>query len=413
MKIVYVNTELLIPYENNPRFNEKAVDHVAKSIKDFGFRVPITINKENVVITGHTRLLAAKKLGMREVPVIAIEDLTDDQIRAYRLVDNKVAEIATWNYELLEKELEEIDLNLDEFNFEIPGADSRLKDDDYKIKLPKTPKSKLGDIYKLGNHYLMCGDSTKKEDIEKLVSGTVIDALITDPPYNVDYKKSQLGPLANDNLTDEGYFNLLSQSFAAASHVMKKGAPFYIWHADSENIIVKKACESTDWTIRQSLIWVKSNFVIGRQDYQWQHEACFYGWKNGAKHYFINDRTFSTVNYDEVKSLTASQAKKILLEYLENKPGTVLEENKPLKNDNHPTMKPIKLMGRQINNSTKQGESILDIYAGSGSTMIAAEQLNRKSYLMEIDPQFVDAIIDRYEKFTGLKAEKVDQASNE
>jgi site-specific DNA-methyltransferase (adenine-specific) len=345
---------------------------------------------------------------MREVPVIAIEDLSDDQIRAYRLVDNKVAEIATWNYELLEKELEEIDLNLDEFNFEIPGADSRLKDDDYKLKLPKTPKSKLGDIYKLGNHYLMCGDSTKREDIEKLVSGTVIDALITDPPYNVDYKKSELGPLANDNLTDEGYFKLLSDSFAAASHVMKKGAPFYIWHADSENIIVKKACESTDWTIRQSLIWVKSNFVIGRQDYQWQHEACFYGWKNGARHYFINDRTFSTVNYDEVKALSGAQAKKILLEYLEKKPGTVLNEDKPLKNDNHPTMKPIKLMGRQINNSTKQGESILDIYAGSGSTMIAAEQLNRKCYLMEIDPQYVDAIIDRYEKFTGNKAEKME-----
>jgi site-specific DNA-methyltransferase (adenine-specific) len=408
MKIEYVKTESLIPYENNPRFNEKAVDQVAKSIKDFGFRVPITINKENIVITGHTRLLAAKKLGMREVPVIAIEDLSDDQIRAYRLVDNKVAEIATWNYELLEKELEEIDLNLDEFNFEIPGADSRLKDDDYKLKLPKTPKSKLGDIYKLGNHYLMCGDSTKREDIEKLVSGTVIDALITDPPYNVDYKKSELGPLANDNLTDEGYFKLLSDSFAAASHVMKKGAPFYIWHADSENIIVKKACESTDWTIRQSLIWVKSNFVIGRQDYQWQHEACFYGWKNGARHYFINDRTFSTVNYDEVKALSGAQAKKILLEYLEKKPGTVLNEDKPLKNDNHPTMKPIKLMGRQINNSTKQGESILDIYAGSGSTMIAAEQLNRKCYLMEIDPQYVDAIIDRYEKFTGNKAEKME-----
>ena len=408
MKIEYVKTESLIPYENNPRFNDKAVDQVAKSIKDFGFRVPITINKENIVITGHTRLLAAKKLGMREVPVIAIEDLSDDQIRAYRLVDNKVAEIATWNYELLEKELEEIDLNLDEFNFEIPGADSRLKDDDYKLKLPKTPKSKLGDIYKLGNHYLMCGDSTKREDIEKLVSGTVIDALITDPPYNVDYKKSELGPLANDNLTDEGYFKLLSDSFAAASHVMKKGAPFYIWHADSENIIVKKACESTDWTIRQSLIWVKSNFVIGRQDYQWQHEACFYGWKNGARHYFINDRTFSTVNYDEVKALSGAQAKKILLEYLEKKPGTVLNEDKPLKNDNHPTMKPIKLMGRQINNSTKQGESILDIYAGSGSTMIAAEQLNRKCYLMEIDPQYVDAIIDRYEKFTGNKAEKME-----
>ena len=408
MKIEYVKTESLIPYENNPRFNEKAVDQVAKSIKDFGFRVPITINKENIVITGHTRLLAAKKLGMREVPVIAIEDLSDDQIRAYRLVDNKVAEIATWNYELLEKEIEEIDLNLDEFNFEIPGADSRLKDDDYKLKLPKTPKSKLGDIYKLGNHYLMCGDSTKREDIEKLVSGTVIDALITDPPYNVDYKKSELGPLANDNLTDEGYLKLLSDSFAAASHVMKKGAPFYIWHADSENIIVKKACESTDWTIRQSLIWVKSNFVIGRQDYQWQHEACFYGWKNGARHYFINDRTFSTVNYDEVKALSGAQAKKILLEYLEKKPGTVLNEDKPLKNDNHPTMKPIKLMGRQINNSTKQGESILDIYAGSGSTMIAAEQLNRKCYLMEIDPQYVDAIIDRYEKFTGNKAEKME-----
>ena len=413
MKIEYVKTETLIPYENNPRFNEKAVDQVAKSIKDFGFRVPITINKENIVITGHTRLLAAKKLGMREVPVIAIEDLTDDQIRAYRLVDNKVAEIATWNYELLEKELEEIDLNLDEFNFEIPGADSRLKDDDYKINLPKTPKSQLGDIYKLGNHYLMCGDSTKKEDIEKLVSGTVIDALITDPPYNVDYKKSELGPLANDNLTDEGYFKLLSDSFAAASHVMKKGAPFYIWHADSENIIVKKACESTDWTIRQSLIWVKSNFVIGRQDYQWQHEACFYGWKNGARHYFINDRTFSTVNYDEVKALSGAQAKKILLEYLEKKPGTVLNEDKPLKNDNHPTMKPIKLMGRQINNSTKQGESILDIYAGSGSTMIAAEQLNRKCYLMEIDPRYVDAIIDRYEEFTGQKAEKMESGSHE
>lgn len=382
---------------------------VAESITKFGFRVPITIDKNGIVITGHTRLKAAIKLGMREVPVIIIDDLTDDQIRAFRIVDNKVSEFSKWNYELLEDELQGIELDLSMFNFELPGAEDRMTEDEFDVKLPKAPKSQLGDLYKLGQHYLMCGDATIPEHMNKLISGSTIDLVVTDPPYNNDYV-SKTGGMMNDNMDKGSFKKFLVDAFRLADTHLKRGGAFYIWHADSSGGEFRNACVDVGWQVRQCLIWAKNGLVMGRQDYQWQHEPCLYGWKSGAGHYFINDRSFTTVfEENDVGKLKVHELREIVRSSMESAEGTtsVFHENKPLRNDNHPTMKPIKLMGRLINNSSRAGESILDSFGGSGSTLIAAEQLGRRCFMMELDPRYVDVIIDRYEKLTGAKAEKV------
>jgi len=409
MQIIYRKPEDLILYQNNPRKNDQAVELVAESISKFGFRVPIIVDSNGVIVTGHTRVKAAIKLGMREVPVIVADDLTEDQIRAYRIVDNRVSELAKWDYELLEVELKEIELDLSMFKFELPGADDRMVDDNYNVKLSKTPKSKLGDVYKLGCHYLMCGDATSKEDMNKLLSGTVMDLVLTDPPYNVDYE-SNAGDMMNDNMEKNKFQEFLANAFANASDHLKRGGSFYIWHAESSRLEFHLACRDIGWHVRQCLIWVKNGLVMGRQDYQWQHEPCLYGWKSGAAHYFIDDRSFTTVCQDQdIGKLKIGELREIVRSGLELSDNTssVIHENKPLKNDNHPTMKPIRLMGRLINNSSRMGDNILDSFGGSGSTLIAAEQLGRRCFMMELDPRYVDVIIDRFEKMTGVKSVKV------
>ena len=387
MQIEYLNTEELIPYANNPRNNDgEAVDRVAASIKEYGFKSPIIIDKDNVIVAGHTRHKAAKKLNLETVPVIKADDLTPAQIKAFRLADNRVSEYATWDNDLLAIELEglqdlDFDLDLTGFeDFEIEGLlsdgeEPEVEDDDYEVELPVDPKAKLGDIYKLGNHYLMCGDSTDIEAVEKLTNGTKIDLLITDPPYNVDYEGTA-GKIQNDNMSDGEFRTFLSSAFYAADNVMKSGAAFYIWHADSEGYNFRGACKDVEWQVRQCLIWNKNTMVMGRQDYHWKHEPCLYGWKGGASHKWESDR----------------------------KQTTVLEYDKPQKNAEHPTMKPVALFDYQIKNNTKQGDNILDLFGGSGTTLIACEQNGRNSYTMELDPKYVDVIIDRWETLTSNKA---------
>ncbi|OHE41483.1 MAG: hypothetical protein A2Y16_05435 [Tenericutes bacterium GWF2_57_13] len=409
MQISYLKPEDLILYKNNPRKNDQAVDMVAESISKFGFRVPIIVDRSNVIITGHTRVKAAIKLGMREVPVIIADDMTEDQIRAFRIVDNRVAEIARWDYVLLEDELKAIELDLSAFQFELPGADDRIVDDDFAVKLPKTARSQLGDLYKLGRHYVMCGDATIQEHMDRLLSGAVIDVVLTDPPYNVNYV-GKAGDMMNDNMTPEQFQEFLIKSFHVADSHLRHGGVFYIWHADSGALEFRLACREVGWQVRQCLIWVKNGLVMGRQDYQWQHEPCLYGWKAGAGHYFIDDRSFTTVMEDQdIAKLKVGELREIVRSGMElgDNTSSVIHENKPLKNDNHPTMKPIRLMGRQINNSSRMGDNVLDSFGGSGSTLIAAEQLGRRCYMMELDPRYVDVIIDRFEKMTGVKAEKM------
>lgn len=381
MNITNIPLKNLKPYENNPRKNDDAVKYVAESIKEFGFKVPIVIDKNNVIVAGHTRYKAAKKLKMSEVPCIIADDLTDEQIKAFRLADNKVAEKAEWDFDLLNAELDDIiDLDMELFGFEDALQDDAEEavEDEFEVELPPEPKSKLGDIYQLGNNRLMCGDSTVLEDVEKLMGGEQADMLLTDPPYNVNYEgktKDKL-KIKNDQMGNDNFRQFLTDAFSNADMVMKPGAVFYIWHADSEGYNFRGACFDAGWTIRQCLIWNKNSMVMGRQDYQWKHEPCLYGWKEGAGHLWASDR----------------------------KQTTVINFDKPTRNDMHPTMKPIPLFDYQIKNNTKGGDVVLDLFGGSGTTIMACEQNGRRGYSMEYDPRYVDVIIARWEKFTGEKA---------
>lgn len=414
MNIAYKNVNDLIPYINNPRDNDAAVDAVASSIKNFGFKVPIVVDSDNEIIAGHTRLKAAQKLGLQEVPTIVAEDLTENQVRAFRLADNKVSELAEWDQELLDNELQDIDgIDMAEFGFdllpdlEVEGVD----EDDWDEELDDEPaRSKPGDIYQLGEHRVMCGDSTDPEDVKKLTDGKQVDLIVTDPPYNVAYVGKTADALTIDNdEMDEGNFELfLTDAFTAMVEVLKPGGAFYIWHAESTAHQFIKALEAADLTFRQKLIWVKNTMVLGRQDYHWKHEPCFYGWKDGAAHYFTSDRTQVTVIEDKPNINTMNKDQLVQyakdLQILLDGGSTILREDKPAASTFHPTMKPVKLIARNIVNSSKRGEIVLDIFGGSGSTLIASEQLKRTSYTMELDPKYVDVIIDRYEEFTGVEA---------
>lgn len=415
---VIKNIDEIIPYINNPRDNEPAVDAVASSIKNFGFNQPIAIDSKNEIIAGHTRYKAAKKLDLKEVPCVIIDDLTDEEVRAYRLADNKVAEKATWNKELLAEELSGLgNLDMTLFGFDESDFKDDFKEDDFDIEeeLGKIdePTSKLGDIFELGDHILMCGDSTKLEDINKIARLGEIDLVITDPPYNVEYegKKKKREKIKNDSMQEDEFSKFLKEVFANIKELLKPGGAFYVWHADRNRFIFSKALREAGLEERQNLIWIKNNITIGRSDYQWKHEPCLYGWKEGAAHYFIADFTNTSV-YDDLPNLARMNKNELkeyakkLLEIIEDG-TTIMREDKPLTSPLHPTMKPITLIAKQIKNSSKKGELVLDLFGGSGTTLIAAEQTGRKSRIIELDPMYVDVIIARWEKFTGQKARKI------
>lgn len=386
MNIIKKDISAIKPYNYNPRNNDKAIDVVANSIKEFGFKVPIIIDKNNIIVTGHTRYKASIKLGLDSVPCIIADDLTEEQIKAFRIADNKTSEIATWDSELLNKELKELsDFKIDMLDYGFKEIDLNFNEDiDYYIVDEEEikniiPKSKRGEVYKLGNHVLMCGDSTDVKDVNKLVGKNKMDLLITDPPYNVNYngKTKDKLTIQNDNLGKNDFKNFLKKSFKAADLVMKKGAVFYIWHSDTESLSFRQACNEINWDIRECLIWNKNAFVMGRQDYQWKHEPCLYGWKSGASHIWNGDR----------------------------KQATVIDLNKPVRSELHPTMKPVELFSYQIKNSSNKYDNVLDLFGGSGTSLIACENLNRHCYTMELDPRYVDVIIKRWEESTGKKAE--------
>lgn len=380
LNLIQMNIDDLVLYENNPRNNDGAVDAVAASINSFGFKVPIIIDKNNVVVCGHTRVKASKKLGMTEVPCIVADDLNEEQIKAFRLADNKVSELAEWNMDKLAEELKQIDMDMLQFGFE--DLESSLERDvledefDEEEELPVNPYSKKGDVFILGKHRLMCGDSTIKEDVDKLTDGKLADMIFTDPPYNVDYEggvddNGSKMKIQNDKQSDADFKEFLQKAFDNMALHCKNGGSIYCCHADTEGLNFRTAFINAGFKLAECLIWVKNSLVLGRQDYHWRHEPILYGWKEGAGHYFIDDRS----------------------------QDTIWEYNKPKVNDLHPTMKPLELVGRAIKNSSKKGELVLDLFGGSGSTMIASEQIDRSAMLMELDEKYVDVIVKRYLRF--------------
>ncbi|GHV24414.1 methyltransferase [Clostridia bacterium] len=406
-----VKIENLKPYEKNARtHNQEQIDKIQKSLEEFGFINPVLIDANFGIIAGHGRVLAAKQMGIEEVPCLFIEDLTETQKRAYIIADNKLALDAGWDEEILKVELSELndlDFNIsltgfeiNDFNFEFEDGKEILNDEFEDEPLPENPKSKHGDLYLLGNHRILCGDSTNPEDISKLMNKEVADLFLTDPPYNVDYSGGTT-KIQNDNMNDEDFQNFLNLAFENANQHMKNGAVFYIWFANSNTLNFYLACQSANWKVRQQLIWVKNCFAFGRQDYQWKHEPCLYGWKDGASHRFFGGRCQSTIFENEIDILKLSneEMQNLLKEIFEdNISTTILKENKPIANKLHPTMKPINLLIRLIENSSKPDEIVLDLFGGSGSTLIACEQLKRRCFMTEIEPKYIDVIIRRYIK---------------
>ena len=392
MRIVYLPVGQLKPYEKNARKHTKDdLQTIIESIKAFGFRDPIGVwGKKNIVVEGHGRLLAAKELGMETVPCLRLDDLTDEQRRAYTLAHNQTTDNSSFDLEILNSELADLDsmdldFDLADFGFDMSFLEetNEAVDDDYEVVVPEEPRTKPGDIWQLGRHRLICGDATDINDIESLMDGQKADLFLTDPPYNVAYEgktKDKL-KISNDSMEDTAFREFLASAFETAKQNMKAGAAFYIWHADSEGYNFRGAIHDVGMTVRQCLIWVKNVMVMGRQDYQWKHEPCLYGWNNGGSHAWYSDR----------------------------KQTTVLNFDRPTRNKEHPTMKPVPLFAYLIENSSKQDDIILDTFAGSGTTIIACEQLGRSAYCSELDPKYCDVIVDRWEKFTGEKAVLVEK----
>ena len=385
MKIVNVPVDEITPYENNPRVNEGAVEQLAKIIEQLGFRNPAVLNKDKVVIEGHTRLLAVKKLGWETMPCIIATDLTPEQEQALRIADNKIAEIAEWDDDKLKVELaalQEAGFDLSLLAFGDDELEDLLRDDtgthgetepDAVPETPEVPVSTPGEVYRLGRHILVCGDSTQPADVAKACGEGEADLWLTDPPYNVDYHGSDGQSIRNDSMEDTKFREFLRKAFGCAEKCLKPGGSFYVFHADSEGYNFRGACFDVGLKVRQCLVWKKNSLVLGRQDYKWIHEPCLYGWRDGGAHGWYSDC----------------------------RQTTVMEFAKPKKNDLHPTMKPVEMLCYLIGNSSKGGDVVLDTFGGSGSTVIACERSGRKCRCVELDPKYCDVIRKRWAEFVN------------
>ena len=361
------------PNPNNPRLiKDNKFNKLCQSIKDFPEMLelrPIVVNKDMIILGGNMRYKACKELGIKEVPIIIAENLTLEQEKEFLIKDNVSG--GEWDWDILANEWDsEI---LEEWGLDIPNFDTDVileaEEDDFDATPPEKPITVLGDLYEIGEHRLLCGDSTDSETFEKLMDGQLADLVLTDPPYNVAYEggtKEKL-TIENDSMSNDDFYKFLYDFYTALATAVKKGGAIYVWHASSEIINFAKAMVDSGWLLKQQLIWVKNSMVMGRQDYQWKHEPCLYGWLKGDSHKWYSDR----------------------------KQTTVINFDKPQRNGEHPTMKPIGLFGYQIENSSKIGDLVIDAFGGSGTTMVACEQLKRKARVIELDPKYADVIVKR------------------
>ena len=379
-----VEISKLIPYVNNARTHSaEQITKLRSSLKEFGFINPVIIDSDYNVIAGHGRIEAAKLENIKEVPCVLVDYLTPAQKRAYIIADNRMAMDAGWDEELLKIEIEA--LQAEAFDIDLTGfeekeiadlfdIDEEVQEDNFDIdeELSKPTITKSGDIWLLGNHRLICGDSTKEETYTFLMNGKKANLIVTDPPYNVNYQ-SNAGKIKNDNMNSDKFYQFLFDAFSNMEKVMSNEASIYVFHADTEGLNFRKAFFDAGFYLSGTCIWKKQSLVLGRSPYQWQHEPCLFGWKKNGKHQWYSDR----------------------------KQTTIWEFDKPNKSDNHPTMKPIPLIAYTIKNSSMSNCIVLDPFGGSGSTLIACEQTNRVCYTIELDEKYCDVIIKRYIEQTG------------
>lgn len=371
--------ETLMPYARNARtHSDIQIAQIAASIKEFGFLSPIVVAEDDTILCGHGRFYAAQKLGLKKVPCIKESHLTETQRRAYILADNKLSLNAGWDNEMLSVEL--FELQNDDFDLSLTGFDETelagffdtaddAKNDDFDVdaELEKPPVTKSGDLWLLGNHRLLCGNSTKEESYTLLMNGKKANLVVTDPPYNVNYQGTA-GKIKNDNMENDKFYQFLFDAFACMEKAMADDASIYVFHADTEGLNFRKAFSDAGFYLSGTCIWKKQSLVLGRSPYQWQHEPCLFGWKKNGKHQWYSDR----------------------------KQTTIWEFDKPKKNSDHPTMKPVPLIAYPIKNSSMSNCIVLDPFGGSGSTLIACEQTNRICHTIELDEKYCDVIVKRY-----------------
>ena len=433
-----VPIETVIPYQSNPRDNSAAVEKVMESLLECGWCNSIAIEsmKNPVIAAGHTRLQAALKLGLSRVPVQPLDHLPPEKIRLFRILDNRTSEFSTWKADLLKQEIEALTAaNFDMVKFGFSDADLNAilaeqdpiaagKTDPEKIPVPPNESiSRPGKIYQLGRHILICGDATDPATIAAATSGNPVDLWITDPPYNVDYSgkneflnKSNRGnanqtPIENDAMPDTVFQDFLHKSFLSAAGTMKPGAAFYIFHADINGLFFREAVKNCGLQLKQVLQWIKNEIIIGRNDYQWINEPVLYGWKPGGPHYFSADRKQRTVIDLEKHHFRKREDGRFEFRIgakiftiapdavIEEEPTTGLEFPKPQTSAEHPTMKLVALFVYLIRNSTRRGETVLDTFAGSGTTILAAEQTDRRAICAELEPRYCDIIRKRWAEF--------------
>ena len=392
---------------DNPRvIKDEAFNKLVQSIKDFPKMMalrPMVVDDNLTVLGGNMRLRALRHLGYKDIPdewVKRASDLTEEEQKQFIIKDN--VSVGDWDWDTLANEWDVQDLK--DWGLEMPadwGVERvEAKEDDYEIPDEIETDIVEGDIFDIGQHRLLCGSSTQTDTWKRLMGDELADLVITDPPYNVAYTGGTKDALTmkNDSMADGDFYQFLYDFYTALGSYTKAGGAWYVWHADSGGANFRRAMADAGIMVKQCLIWVKNSMVMGRQDYQWKHEPCLYGWKPGAAHYFTDDRTKTTVIEDKIdpKKLKKDELLKIVEEMFSEKTSTtILRADKPLKNDLHPTMKPILLLAPLIQNSSKNDEIVADGFLGSGSTMVASHQLNRKCYGIEISPKYCQVIIDR------------------
>lgn len=431
--------ELVQDGRNFNRGTKKGEKMMARSLRELGAGRGILVDRNGNIIAGNKTQLAAIKAGIKKAVIVPTEgdtlvvtqrtdiDIDSQKGRELALADNATTQVnLCWDAVELQQAQEDFGISVDDWGIDLSsiairqGIEEPVPEDDKFDPSGKIDggRCKRGDVWMLGEHRLMCGDSTSKEDMLTLMDGEMADLWLTDPPYNVNIvggTKDRM-TIANDNMESSAFAEFLHSAFAAASMVIKPGGAFYVWFASCEHINFRNALEDNGMTVRQELVWEKNAFTLGRQDYMWMHEPCMYGWKDGAAHYFIGARNIATILKDtegiDIDSMKAAEAREMLHRILDDTQicRSIMKYDKPQRSSEHPTMKPVPLFGFQMRNSSRKGEIVLDSFGGSGTTMIAAEQLGRKARLMELDGHFCDVILTRWERLTGLKAERIRDA---